>query len=142
MQVPKVTVYYNPKCFLEEIDDLGEVLEELVPGALNTEKGRLTPGSIELFAFRRGVHDRASNDVLVDIEACYYDDRAPAEKRAETIQRALSGLFPNNTFAVWLKLVNAGWASDVHDPDFDGDLSFKAALERAMSRLKEVRTTS
>ena len=63
-------------------------------------------------------------------------------RESEAIKNALNELFPNATFAIWLKLVNAGWASDVHDPDIDVDMSLAAASERARFLFTEIRSTS
>jgi hypothetical protein len=102
----------------------------IVPAALNSDEGRLTPGSIEFDPRRVESEGILTVDVLIDIEAYHYRDRENLEERAENIKRALKVIFPDLTFAVWLKLVKAGWASDSVDPEFDGDMSMEAAIER------------
>ena len=138
--MPLVRVRYNQ--WFHEVDNLNYACREIVPAELCTEKGRLTPGSIEFFAEPQGRADEMTTDVFVDIEACWYDDREPAEAHSTNIHAALKQLFPGITFAVWVKLVNAGWASDSDDPEFNGDMSMEAAIKRAHWTLTELRTTS
>ncbi len=117
------------------IEDLFKVCREIVPAAMNSPMRPLTPGSIEfipVFGFRRGL----TVDVLVEIEAFPFEDRENLDERAEAIRASLSELFPGKTFAVWPKLVKAGWASDSTNPEFDGDMSNEAAFERALSALE------
>lgn len=139
--MPLVRVWYNRDTF-HEVDNLRIACMELVPAGLHTVQGQLTPGSIEFFTKVSEPGDRLTVDVFIDIEAMYYNDRDQAEARSEAIKNALNGLFPNITFAIWLKLVNAGWASDVHDPDSNvDDMSIKAAVERTRFLLTEIRST-
>ena len=123
---------------LKATDDLAtqifNVCREIVPAGMNSKMGRLTPGSIEYFPHitsRMGM----TVDVLIEIEAMYYKDRRNLNKRAKNIKAALKKLFPELTFAVWPKLVQAGWASDSTDPEFDGDISMAAAIERARGNI-------
>lgn len=43
-------------------------------------------------------------------------------------------IFPDVTFAVFPKLVKAGWSSDTEDPEFDGEMSLEAAIARYKQR--------
>lgn len=140
-KVPLVNVRYNPERF-QEVDNLRIACDEVVPAGLHSDQGQLTPGSIEFFASPKSDHDSMSADVFVDIEAYYYDDREDTEYRSIMIKEALKQLFPGVSFAVWAKLVVAGWASDTPDPEFDGSMSMDAAVQRASFLLTEVRTTS
>ena len=116
--------------------DLGYALSEIVPAALNSEQGELTPGSIEFMVRRAHDGDRLTVDVFVEVEAFHYDDRDEnLQERTTLIQEGLKEMFPSLTFAVWCKLVNAGWASDSTDPEFDGDMSIGAALNRVADTL-------
>lgn len=126
---------------LEE-DEVAEKLfvacSEVVPAGMNSPEGPLTPGSIEYFphfSSSRGM----GTSVFVEIEAFPYKDRENLDDRAETIKEALNEIFPGLTFAVWPKLVRAGWSSDHSDPDFDGDMSMEAAIQRALSALTPTR---
>lgn len=53
------------------------------------------------------------------------------------VKDALQQLFPGCGFAVWSKLVIAGWARDNSDPGFDGDMSMEAAVERAFAVINQ-----
>jgi len=108
--------------------------EEIIPAGLNSAQGPLTPGSIEFIPTT--VVDGLGVHVVIDVEAYSYDDRtADIEERAERIKQALSMMFPHCKFAVFLKLVVAGWSSDTEDPEFDGDMSIDAAMARYASRV-------
>jgi len=102
--------------------------EEIVPAGLNSELGRLTPGSIE---FISTVVDNLNIDVIIVIDAVYYEDRAAnIDDRAKEMKEALNATFPGFTFAVFPKLSVAGWSSDTEDPEFNGDMSMASALAR------------
>lgn len=140
--MPLVNVRYNPKRF-HEVDNLRIACSELVPAAFHSKEGQLSPGSIEFFALPSEPHDGMHCDVFVAVEAYYYGDReGDLDPRTEQLHKSLKLLFPDTTFAVWAKLVTAGWFSDVPDPDFDGDMSVEAAFGRAYFLLEEIRTTS
>ena len=103
--------------------------EEIIPAGLNSKMGPLTPGSIEYIPTT--VANGLSIDVVIDIEAYFYKDRAKnIEKRAKLMKRAFNAIFPNYSFAVFPKLVTAGWSSDTEDPEFDGNMSIEAAVAR------------
>jgi hypothetical protein len=138
--VPLVNVRYNPETF-HEVDNLRLACEEIIPAGFYSPAGQLSPGSIEFFAIPRGPHDGMSTDVFIDIEAQFYEDRTNVTKRGQAIADALKEIFPGTTFAIWPKLVIAGWVSDSVDQDSDVDMSMEAALKRA-SWLIEIRTTS
>ncbi len=127
--MPMVKALLRPSADIAEYD-LFLACRHVVPAGYNSPKGRLTPGSIEFDARRIGNDDYLTVDVLLEVEAFYYDDREPLDDRCEAIKAALKELFPDLTFAVWGKLVTAGWSSDSEDPSFDGDLSMLAAVER------------
>ena len=140
--MPLVHAHYDPARFHEPAN-LSIACGELVPAVLNCRDGRLTPGSIEFYPCPKGPNDVMHTDVLIDVEAYHYDSRArDLDFRTEQLRTALRGLFPDTTFAVWIKLVTAGWSSDVPDPDFDGDMSMSAAMGRVDFLLTEIRTTS
>ncbi len=108
---------------------LQNACEEIIPAGLNSELGPLTPGSIEFIPMV--VAKGLNINVVIDIEAYHYEDRAAnIEERAEAMKKAFNVLFPDVTFAVFPKLVKAGWSSDIEDPEFDGDMSIEAAIER------------
>ena len=115
---------------------LQHACEEIVPAGLNSKQGPLTPGSIEFIPMT--VNDGLNINVVIDIEAYFYEDRladlseryASIEERAEAMKNAFNAIFPDVTFAVFPKLVTAGWSSDTEDPEFDGDMSLDAAIER------------
>lgn len=134
--MPLVKALLRPSADIIEYD-LFLACRHVVPAGYNSPKGRLTPGSIEFDARRGGTDDYLTVDALIEIEAFHYDDREPADDRCETIKAALKELFPDITFAVWGKLVTAGWASDSSDLEFDGDLSMAAAVERVRATLAE-----
>lgn len=119
------------------LNSLGVALQEIVPAAFNSLEGRLTPGSIEFFGnFVPSNGVRMSTDVFIDIEAMRFDDRqANLDERTELVKSAMNNLFPRLTFAVWPKLVIAGWASDIPDPEFFGNMSMDAAMQRASEAL-------
>lgn len=133
--MPLVRVIKQPHAGLYE-DDLFEACREVVPAGLNSPMGPLTPGSIEFDASTSGRHKYLTVDVFLEIEAFSFEDRKNLDERAELIKVALKELFPGVTFAVWPKLVKAGWASDSTDPEFDGDMSMPAAIERARDKIK------
>lgn len=117
------------------IGDLLIASREIVPAGMNSKMGPLAPGSIEFLPHvvaRKGM----TVDVFVEIEAYKLKDRKNIDKRAKKIKCAFSQLFPDQTFAIWLKLVTAGWASDSTDAKFDGDMSMKAAVQRALMNLR------
>jgi hypothetical protein len=109
---------------------LRAVCDEIVPAAFNSEQGPLMPGSIE-FVLQHVSLASLTIDVLLDIEAFDYPDRANIDERCAAIKSALREVFGRYTFAVWGKLVKAGWASDSSDPEFNDDMSMPAAIERA-----------
>lgn len=132
--MPLVRAYisssYHPEVLEKLTGRLRTVCGEIVPAAFNSEQGPLTPGSIE-FVPQRVSSAGLTVDVLLDIEAFDYPDRANIDERCAAIKSALRELFGRYTFAVWGKLVKSGWASDSGDPEFDGDMSMPAAIERA-----------
>ena len=74
-------------------------------------------------------------DVVIDIEAYDYEDRAEnIEDRASFMKLGFNTIFPDVTFAVFPKLVKAGWSSDTEDPEFDGEMSLEAAIARYKQR--------
>ena len=140
--MPLVNVRYNPKRFYE-VDNLRIACSELVPAAFHCLEGQLSPGSIEFFALPSESHDSMHCDVFVAVEAYHYEEREhDLDERTKRLHSLLKELFTDITFAVWPKLVTAGWASDVPDLDFDGDMSMGAAFGRAYFLLREIRTTS
>lgn len=116
-----------------DLPKLAAACSEIVPAAFNSPQGRLSPGSIEFLGLITDKDcDVMSVDTFVEIEAFDYPDRATnLDERCSAVRQALKELFPNHTFAVWGKLVKAGWSSDSSDPEFTGDMSMEAALERA-----------
>lgn len=112
---------------------LQHACEEIVPAGLNSKLGPLTPGSIEFIPMI--VESGLNINVVIAIEAYDYKDRAEdIEDRTEAMKNAFNAIFPDGTFAVFLKLVKAGWSSDTNDPEFDGDMSIEAAIERYRKR--------
>lgn len=115
--------------------------EEIVPAGLNSKQGPLTPGSIEFIP--TVVESGLNIGVVIDIEAYFYEDRladlseryATIEERAEAMKNAFNEIFTDTTFAVFPKLVTAGWSSDTPDADFDGDMSMGAAVKRYNTRV-------
>ena len=136
--MPMVRAYINPSFHqrfmnassgMTALQLLRIACEEIIPAGLDSEMGHLTPGSIEFIP--TVVSEGLAQDVVVDIEAYYYDDRFETiEQRAENMKNAFNTIFTFTTFAVFPKLVDAGWSSDTDDPKFDGDMSMKAAIER------------
>lgn len=121
----------------ETADDVFDACNEVVPAGVSSDMGPLAPGCIQYFpelTKRKGM----TVDVFVEIEAYEHEDRMNVDERAEEIKKALSELFPRLTFAVWLKLVKAGYASDSTDPKFNGDMSMNAAVQRARMELDGV----
>lgn len=112
-------------------EELFIALREVVPAAFNSEEGPLTPGSIEFVPGRVEQSRFLTVACFIEVEALYYKDRENLDERAEAVRAAMKELFPWATFAVWPKLVTAGWASDSTDPEFDGDMSMEAAIDRA-----------
>jgi len=147
--MPVVRAYVAPS-FKERLDSLQLACEEIVPAGMNSEDGPLTPGSIEFIV--HVVESGLKTDVFIDIEADYHEDRFRAttlsfeegptplpslgiDDRAELMKDAFNAIFPEEyTFAVYAKLMKAGWSSDVDDDEFTGDMSMEAALERYWER--------
>lgn len=127
--MPLVRVFANTDV---DLFDFNAACSEIIPAGMNSPMGPLTPGSVQI----EGRHKVPSKDdfmvdVFVEIEAYDYEDRdANLDDRCNAIKEAFNTLFPDLTFAVWGKLVRAGWASDVSDPDFDGEMSMEAAVKR------------
>jgi hypothetical protein len=134
--MPLVRVWYNSDTF-KEVDMLRIACMEMVPAVLNTAQGQLTPGSIEFFAKAAERGDYLSTDVVIDVEAMYYDDR-DAQAHSDAIRHWLNMLIPGPTYAVWVKLVNAGWASDEEDPRSDADMYVGAAYKRAQKCISDI----
>jgi hypothetical protein len=113
---------------------LMHVCREIIPAAMTCDEVMLTPGSIEFYNQQAvyGCGEYGQDvDVVIDIEASSTPSRsANRDERATSIMDALHELAPQTTFAVHLKLVDACWLSDANDPDFDGDMSMEAAIER------------
>ncbi len=110
---------------------------QVVPSGFNSKMGRLTPGSIQYIP-QETARQGLTVDVLLEIEAFSYEDRQNLDERARAIKAALKELFPDKTFAIWPKLVNAGWASDSTDPEFDGDMLMSQAVWRARQALATI----
>ncbi|MCX6728988.1 MAG: hypothetical protein NTV39_04475 [Candidatus Saccharibacteria bacterium] len=108
---------------------------EIVPAALNSPMGPLTPESIEfvpIYVLRRGLNV----DVVIKIEAGFYEDRnANIAKRSKSIEASLRMLLPDTSFAVMTELKEFVWNSQTPDPSFDGDMSMQAAFQRAANQL-------
>lgn len=117
-------------------DELFVVCREIVPAGMHSPMGPLTPGSIEFCADPVSNPSHITVDAFLDIEAFDYEDRRNLDERANNIRLGLRHLFGGRNFAVWPKLVTAGWSSDSTDPDFDGDMSMEAAIERAKQAIK------
>jgi hypothetical protein len=133
--VPLVHAHVGPR--FDRAEALKRACWQIVPAAYDTQQGPQNPGSIFFLHYAATSADDmmgpdgADIDVLLDIEAYDQPDRADSEDRAADIKDALSELFPGFKFAVFAKLVKAGYASDVPDPAFDGDRSMAAAIQRA-----------
>jgi hypothetical protein len=92
--------------------------------------GKLSPGCIEFID--QNVSFGLNVDVAIEIEAYDYPDRAEnIEERAETIRAVLHSFMPDYTFMIWLKLVKAGFASDVKDEESDCSMHMEDAIARA-----------
>jgi hypothetical protein len=117
------------------INELHSACWELVPAGMHSELGPLTPGSIQ---FVPNVTQRAglTVDVFLEIESFDLPDRQNTDDRTKEIKAALTELFPGKTFAVWVKLVKSGYATDGSDPESDEDMSMEVALQRALARLE------
>lgn len=112
------------------IRDLMSICSEIVPAALNSKMGQLSPGCIEFIP--QNVEYGIKTDIVLDIEAYDYEDRAEnIEDRANNIWVALRSLMPTSTFTVWLVLAKAAFASDVGDENIVCDMSMEAAIARA-----------
>jgi hypothetical protein len=116
------------------LDSLSRVCWEIIPAAMTSAMGPLTPGSIQFIGDATSAM-AMTTDVVLEVEAYDFSDRHNLDDRAEDIRMALRYLFPDLTFAIWVKLVRAGYASYALDPDFDGDMSMPAAIARAKRRL-------
>ncbi len=132
--MPLVLARFN----IDKIDDdhLFVACREIVPAGFNSPMGPLTPGSIKFCADPVTNPRHIVDDAFLDIEAFDFEDRRDLDDRAKAIKGALKECFPGCTFAIWPKLVTAGWSSDSTDPDFDGDMSMNAAIERAKLAIK------
>ncbi len=131
----------NMTCRNGAVRDIGLACLEVVPSAFNSEEGALTPGSIEFIPFAVPSVGHMTADVVLVIEAYDFADRkANLDERCEQIKQALEELFPDYSFAVWGKLVCAGWATNSTDADFDGDMSMEAAIQRASRAIKSAAT--
>jgi hypothetical protein len=141
--MPVVRGWYNPDTF-HEVDNLREVCKELAPAAFDSNDGKLWPGDLFWFMTPKGRHDAMDVDVFLDIEVSFRQGRANIQERGEALKVALNKLFPSVTFAIWPKLVNAKWVSDIPAPELGvcADMSMEAAVERAEFWLTEIRTTS
>lgn len=127
--MPMVRAYVHEECIIS-IEELWHICEQIIPAGMNSAEGPLTPGSIEFIATK--VEFGLGVDVVIDIEAYYYADRAAnIEERAQDMKNYFNMFFPDTMFAVFPKLVTAGWSSDSEDPAFDGDMSLAAAYARA-----------
>jgi hypothetical protein len=133
--MPLVHAHVGPR--FDRAEALKRACWQIVPAAYDTQEGPQGPGSIFFLHYAATYADDMMGpdgmdiDVLLDVEAYDLPDRADTEDRAADIKNALTELFPGYKFAVFLKLVKAGYASDVPDPPFEGDRSMAAAIERA-----------
>lgn len=121
------------------IYQLHRACKEVVPAGINSREGPLTPGGI-VFIPQIVPWYGMDVDVLLEIDAYAYKDRVKnRDTRARQIKDALYLLFgpPHEMtrnalrFAVMVKLTTFGWASDTQNPQFNGDMSMRAAIERA-----------
>lgn len=133
-----VTPYFNllfmlSKKDLTPVQLLQNACQEIIPAGLNSKQGPLTPGNIEFIPTT--VEEGLAVDVVIGIEAYYFEDRAAdIEERAESMKRAFNAVFPGVKFAVFPKLVIAGWSSDTSDTEFNGDMTMDAAFKRYEQR--------
>jgi len=115
------------------------VCRQLIPAVYSTDKHPVTPGSIVWTPPVTNSNSLEVN-VFIESEGYYYPERAEIiEDRAKELRAAFAELFHGYTFAVWPKLVHAGWDADYSDPDFKGDLSMAAAIERARKAMEVAR---
>lgn len=137
--MPMVAAYIKDSANVDE-DELFLACRQLAPAAYTTPRHPVTPGSINFFPHRvRNEYQGA--DVVVSCEGFFFHDRAEIidEVKTPLLFGALKSLFPDLTFSNWPKLVQAGWASDVEDAEFEGDLEMAAAVERAQSDIAKFR---
>ncbi len=125
----------NPEDLARE---LFVICREIVPAGFHSSQGPLTPGSIH---FAHHISFGLLDNVLLNLEACDVVDRRNLDNRAGRIRAALKEFYPWLTFAVWAKLVTAGYAGDTADPEFDGDMSMTAAIARANETLSKPLST-
>lgn len=109
---------------------LRAVCQEIIPAALDSPDSHLSPGCIQ-FRYTNVGKDDINTDVFIVIRAYKSKHRLKnREAQAESIRKALNGLFKRYTFSIWIDLAYAGYSSDVEDPKIDCDMSMKAAIER------------
>lgn len=137
--MPLVRAYYTPGFY--EVRELREACKQIVPAAFYSPMGKLAPGSIRFVSREFNLQDDwIPEDVLIEIEAQWYSDRnVNLEVRVEHLIRALHELFPDATFALWPKLVTAGWATDVPDDEVEVDMSMPVAIARARDAIAALR---
>jgi len=115
---------------------LREVCQEIIPAALNSSEGPLSPGCIQ-FKYSNVGKDDINTDVFIEIKAYKFNDRLiDLEDRVELIREVLNGMFRRYTFSIWVELVDAGYSSDVKDPSINCDMSMEAAINRLRKNSK------
>lgn len=136
--MPLVRLYMRRAGDVNE-HDLEIACEEIVPAVYHTDKHPLTPGSIQFVPPVYGCSG-LKDDVFIETEGFLYKDRVGLvtgddAERPRMMKAAFAALFPQLSFAVWPKLVKAGYAADSMDPEFAGDMSMEAAVHRAHIRI-------
>lgn len=133
--MPMVVAYIKKVSQIDE-DELFLACRQIVPAVYSTPLHPVTPGSIN-FAPNRVENEYQSTDVIVVGEGFFFHDRAEIIEtvKAPMLRRALKEVFPDLTFSAWPTLAHAGWASDVEDAEFDGDLGVEAAIQRAIESI-------
>jgi hypothetical protein len=133
------------------LDEVECILGEIIPAALNCttngpdpDAGRLSPGSIQ-FDGSYVPNSSHNNEVAVWIFSNYYPERkgqlrATDERWLRKCFHAAYGREVSISFFVMM-LEHTFWTSDVADPEFDGDMSMPAAIERAREALAANRAT-
>lgn len=113
---------------------LYQICAQIIPAALNSPSGPLSPGCIE-FCYQETKWYAQSVDILIEIRAYKFPDREENKsKRAEMIVEAFKKISPTYSCAVWLELSDAVWISSEPDKKIDVDMSMEAAIERVKKR--------
>ena len=131
--MPFVEVLYK-RLMYPELGEFVIALQEVVPAALHSKQGPLTPGCLDISGKCVESPFHINSQFLITIIARDCEDRrVNLEEREGEMEAALAELFPEFSFAIRLELKDMLWVytGPKKPKSRDCDMSMEAAMRRA-----------